>query len=207
MRPVYILEPALLKQLSQLRGASDESAAYKFTIGFYDESNNEVFSADSTIGLAITINGGDVNSSSEAKTNQDILTRASDPSKRNDLRMGFPKDTLFKITTRTVTAGTTSWLEIIHVQTGKSYWVERAKVKEVFDLNDEGSGNIINYLPSLNMTKPPGALEALKHRFTVTLTVPQELFEQVKTIRITPLKPNPPLAAVSRRCPGCSFDP
>lgn len=153
---VYTLEPALLEQLSQIYGEKAKSTAYKFTIGFYDESNNEVFSADSTIDLAINgrdINGIDLNFSLEAKAKKSISTRTNTSIGQAPWK-DFLQDTLFKITNRTVTTGTASWLEIIHVQEGKSYWVRQDKVKEVFGTHED-IGKIINYyLPSINMAKP-----------------------------------------------------
>jgi hypothetical protein len=184
----YILEPPLLDQLSQLYASSYKAAGYKFTIGFYDHSNNEVFTVDSTIDLAI--NGGYEKISSMRKTIGTISTLDGDPTKRLPHWKDFEKGSLFTITENSVVAGPPlegTWREIVHVS-GKSYWIDQDKVKKFFVMNDDDGGKIINYLPSINMTMPQGIMEALKHRFTVTLTVPQELLESVKTIRITHFK-------------------
>ncbi len=209
----YVLEPSLLdeidKQISPPDGSGDKSDAYKFTIGLYDQSSNEVFSADGTIALhvnsihdnpkelsdhqkVITLASDLSNMRSPKKViaNQMVSTLDGDPSKKSETKMwkDFVAGTAFIYKNKHVMGVSPyggSWLEI--GLNGKSYWL-REMSKGSLNIKDEITPIVVSYLPSINMNKPSGVMEALKHRFTVTLTVPQELFEQVKTIRITPLK-------------------
>lgn len=185
---LYDLDAGLIESLAHLN--LENNRPYTFLTQLFDQTENEIFSIENSVSASVDM----TSSANRRKLTAGLVAYKLEPKQdRSHLSstVSLHQNDIIALTNLTVLVWNENrdhqdqWHQVNYDQ--KILWVSANSLEErTVPISSANAPSCV--IPSVIFESPDDIKEALKHRFTLSFTVPHEIIDQLKTIKITSLQ-------------------